>query len=303
MSYEGTELRSDISVDKLYTVHYFEYSKSYTYPGEEHDFWECVYVDRGEIIITAAEEEVRLYRGEIFFHEPNEFHTLRANGIVAPNLVVLSFSSDSPVMQAFRRLHAKVGQRGRELISGILRESETVFSTPLGDPSTTKMEKYEQTPLGAEQLIRSRLEELLILLLRSEPAKLISPLRHHIEGNLFLQLADFMQKNLGSPISLADLAHYAGVSESTVKMTFRAQAGMGANAYLIQMKINTAKTYIREGNYNLTQIADLLGYDSIHYFSRQFHKVTGMAPSEYARSVRAIEKKTEKDTDEAETKE
>ncbi|MBO5051831.1 MAG: helix-turn-helix domain-containing protein [Clostridia bacterium] len=291
MGYEGTELMRDIAVDKLYTVHYFEYSKSYAYPGEAHDFWECVYVDRGEIIATAGEREIRLCRGEILFHEPNEWHTLRANGIVAPNLVVLSFSSPSPAMAAFRGLHAKLGQRSRELISGILRESEAVFSTPLGNPGIMKMEKRETSPLGAEQLIRAYLEELLILLLRSEPAAQSSTLRHRIEGDLFLQLADHMQKNLAAPLTLSDLAHYAGVSESTVKAAFRARAGMGAMAYLIRLRIDAAKVYIREGNYSLTQIAELLGYDSIHYFSRQFRSVTGMAPSEYARSVRAIEKK------------
>lgn len=291
MGYEGTELMRDIAVDKLYTVHYFEYSKSYAYPGEAHDFWECVYVDRGEIIATAGEREIRLCRGEILFHEPNEWHTLRANGIVAPNLVVLSFSCPSPAMAAFRGLHAKLGQRSRELISGILRESEAVFSTPLGNPGIMKMEKREASPLGAEQLIRAYLEELLILLLRSEPAAQSSTLRHRIEGDLFLQLADHMQKNLATPLTLSDLAHYAGVSESTVKAAFRARAGMGAMAYLIRLRIDAAKVYIREGNYSLTQIAELLGYDSIHYFSRQFRSVTGMAPSEYARSVRAIEKK------------
>ncbi|MBQ8351610.1 MAG: helix-turn-helix transcriptional regulator [Clostridia bacterium] len=295
MGYEGTDLTQDIAIDKLYTVHYFEYSKSYTYPGEAHDFWECGYVDRGEIIATAGDREIRLARGEILFHEPNEWHTLRANGIVAPNLVVLSFSCPSPAMEAFRSLHAHVGQRARELIAGILRESEAVFSTPLGDPGTTKMEKHELPPIGAEQLIRSYLEELLILLLRSEPAKQISPLRHRIEGDLFLQLTDYMQKNLAFPVSLAELAHYAGVSESTVKAVFRTRAGMGATAYFIRMRIDTAKAYIREGNYNLTQIAELLGYDSIHYFSRQFRTVTGMAPSEYARSVRALEKNEKAD--------
>lgn len=296
MPYVGTDLNATITVDKLYTVHYFEYSKSYAYPGERHDFWECVYVDRGEIIATAGEREIRLARGEILFHAPNEWHTLRANGIVAPNLVVLSFSSSSSAMKHFCTLHAKVGQHTRELISSILRESEAVFLTPLGDPSTTKMEKKTEIPPGAEQLIRLYLEELLILLLRSEAAKQISPLRHRMEGDLYLQLTDYMQKNLAASVSLSDLAHYAGVSESTIKSVFRARTGMGAAAYFIRLRIQAAKTYIREGNYNLTQIADLLGYDSIHYFSRQFHRVTGMAPSEYARSVRAIEK-GEKESD------
>lgn len=289
MGYEGTILKQDITIDKLYTVHYFEYTKNYTFKGETHDFWECVYVDRGEIIATAGENDIRLARGEILFHEPNEWHTLRANGVVAPNLVVLSFSSSSPAMIAFRSLRAKVGQHARELISAIIRESETVFSTPLGNPHTMKLEKKSSYPLGAEQLIRAYIEELLIQLLRNEPTKSASPLRHRIEGDLFLQLTDYMKKNVSFPITLTDLARYAGVSQSTVKASFRARAGMGATAYFIRLRIDKAKTYIREGNYNLTQIADLLGYDSIHYFSRQFRSIVGMAPSEYARSIRAIE--------------
>ena len=31
-----------------------------------------------------------------------------------------------------------------------------------------------------------------------------------------------------------------------------------------------------------------LGYTSIHYFSRQFKKTTGMTPSEYASSIKAM---------------
>jgi YesN/AraC family two-component response regulator len=54
------------------------------------------------------------------------------------------------------------------------------------------------------------------------------------------------------------------------------------------MKIDTAKHMIRDRRMNFTQIAEALGYSSIHYFSRQFKKITGMAPSEYASSVKAI---------------
>ena len=40
--------------------------------------------------------------------------------------------------------------------------------------------------------------------------------------------------------------------------------------------------------YNFTQIADRLGFSSIHYFSRQFKRITGMTPSEYASSIKAL---------------
>ena len=54
------------------------------------------------------------------------------------------------------------------------------------------------------------------------------------------------------------------------------------------MKIECAKTYIREDSYNITQIADMLGYESIHYFSRQFKKITKMSPKEYSNSIKAM---------------
>jgi len=54
------------------------------------------------------------------------------------------------------------------------------------------------------------------------------------------------------------------------------------------MKIEAAKELIRTGQMNFTQISEKLGYTSIHYFSRQFKKVTGMTPSEYASSIKAM---------------
>ena len=54
------------------------------------------------------------------------------------------------------------------------------------------------------------------------------------------------------------------------------------------MKVNAAKQLIRTNKMNFTQISEQLGYTSIHYFSRQFKKVTGMTPSEYASSIKAM---------------
>lgn len=289
MSYIATGLSKQIAVDRLFTVHYFEYTKDYRFAGEAHDFWECVYVDRGEVVVTAGEEELCLTRGEILFHQPNEWHTLRANGAVAPNLVVLSFSSPSPAMQAFSGFRVSINNRAKALIAAIVRESESVFRTPLGDPTTKKMEKREVVPLGAEQLIGAYIEELLILLLRAEGERQKTPMRHRAEGDLCDLLVAYMQKNLDKNLTLADLTRYAGVSESTVKAAFRARMGRGAMTCFIEMKMAAAKTHIREGHYNLTQIADQLGYDSIHYFSRRFRLLYGMSPSEYARSIKAIE--------------
>ena len=74
IQYKKNRIKNYISVSSVVTIHYFEFTKDYIYNGESHDFWEMVYVDKGEIIATAAEEDIILRQGEALFHKPMEFH-------------------------------------------------------------------------------------------------------------------------------------------------------------------------------------------------------------------------------------
>ena len=57
MGYQALELEKVLSIDRIYSVHYFEYGPDYAFTGESHDFWEFVYADKGEVYVTAGEEE------------------------------------------------------------------------------------------------------------------------------------------------------------------------------------------------------------------------------------------------------
>jgi AraC-like DNA-binding protein len=61
----------------------------------------------------------------------------------------------------------------------------------------------------------------------------------------------------------------------------------GIIQYFRWMKIERAKELIREENYNFSEIAERLGFSSVHYFSHVFKKITDMTPSEYAVSVKS----------------
>ena len=84
MPFSPTLLRRPVRVDRVVTVHYFEYSSSYYFEGERHDFWEFLYVDKGEVYVLAEGRETLLGRGSLIFHPPGEFHALRATGGSAP---------------------------------------------------------------------------------------------------------------------------------------------------------------------------------------------------------------------------
>ena len=96
-----------------------------------------------------------------------------------------------------------------------------------------------------------------------------------------------MENNIGKKLKFSDVAEFVGLSQSSLKKLFTMRMGQGAMSYFAEMKINRAKLLISEGKYNITQISLILGYDSIHEFSRRFKKLTGISPTEYARSVKA----------------
>ncbi|MEG0167637.1 MAG: AraC family transcriptional regulator [Ruthenibacterium sp.] len=297
MGYEAVQLTCPFAVDALITVHYFEYSSNYYFEGETHDFWEFLYVDKGEIDVRAADKEYHLQKGQIIFHAPDEFHSLRANGVVAPNLVVASFACHSAAMQFFTGKVLNAGDAERALLACIVEEAESAFTTPLDDPTTLQLERSATASFGAEQMIRNSIEQLLICFVRrdADDAARVRPtsLIHERSQQEFIErVSAYLEENIAKRLTLSDICRDNLVGRSYLQKIFREKTGGGAMEYFGTLKVEGAKRMIREGSHNFTEIASLLGYNSIHYFSRHFKKVTGMTPSEYASSVKVLSSKT-----------
>lgn len=295
MAYTAIQLRRPIRIERIITVHYFEYGPDYTFVGESHDFWELVYVDKGEIIAQAGEAEHLLQKGQMLFHEPGEFHTLKAAGGRAPNVVVVTFECEGAAMDFFRGRLLSAGDTERALMARIVEQAAEAFATPLDDPLSQTMERRTDQPFGAEQLIALALESLLLELIRKggapAAARPSSLLRENSRNDLLERVCRYLEENLEKRLTLSDICRDNLVGRSYLQKVFREKTGGGAMEYFGRLKVRRAKELIREGQHNFTEIAALLGYNSIHYFSRHFKKVTGMTPSEYASSVKVLSRK------------
>ncbi len=287
-TYEGVVLSEVIKVDELFTVHYFEYSKDYSFVGERHDFWEFVYVDKGEIIATADDEDFLLDHGKVIFHKPNQWHTLRANGSIAPNIVIVSFSCKSEAMDFFKDKIMAVGQAQKSLISKIIVEFANSFTTPLSDTYACNLTRTDEQPAGSEQLLKLYLTELLILFMRDNDVGQYSLPKSNSINSTLEYILSYMNSQIGQKLTLDDLCVYTGMSKAALSSLFSNHLGRGPIEHFIYLKTELAKKHLREDNYNITQIAYMLGYSTVHYFSRQFKKLTGMSPSQYSNSVKAI---------------
>lgn len=291
MNYESTLLAQDIVVERLITVHYFEYTSKFYFPGESHDFWEFLYVDKGEVTVNTDDSCHILKSGDIIFHKPLEFHNVVANGIIAPNLVVIAFECGSPAMAYFENKVLRVSDSEKNLLASIISEALDAFSSPLNDPNLTKLERKNESIFGAEQMIKINLERMLIQFYRKGATdwaniKTTSSIKEQTDLDTINKVIMYLEANISKNVTMKDICRENQIGYSLLQKLFHQRKGTGVIEYYRKMKIDLAKQYIRENSYNFTEIAEILGYSSIHYFSRNFKKVTGMTPSEYATSVK-----------------
>ena len=283
MDYRKALLRSPVRIDGVYSVHYFEYAKDFAYSGEIHDFWELVYADRQSMYITAGSEEILLPIGHLYLHRPNEFHNIRCDGIRAASSVILSFDCDCPELLGVAGRVICAPPQVRQLLGDIIREAGQAFSTPLGLAYTREMLRSGTGPFGCEQLVRVYLEQLLILLIRDNPRP--TP-RKPEKNTLLIQVSEYLERHVTEPLRFPDIREHFGVSASVLKKVFREHMDCGVMEYFSRLKVDAAKSRIRQGERNFSRIADELGFNTPQYFSTVFRRVSGMTPTEYSHSVR-----------------
>lgn len=301
LNYAMTPMENVIEINRIVTIHYYEYKKNFSFGGEAHDFWEFICVDRGDVNITAGNRKLTLHKDEIAFHEPMEFHDVCTSPHSAPNLIVISFDCHSPAMDFFRKKVLKIDQEERVLLSSVLREARGCFASRLDDPYLDHLEFRSSQEKGSQQMLLLSLIAFLIHLMRRasrEERKKYAPLPSkstsiNSADVQFQQICSYLAGHLDESMSLRRICRDNLIGRSQVLSLFRRKTGSGVIRFFNQMKIDHAKTLIRQSDAQFSQIARMLGYSSVGYFSRQFRKFTGMSPSEYAESIQALSEQKE----------
>ena len=286
-TYVKTQLQNVINVSKIVTVHYYEFDKNFVFNGESHNFWEIVYIDKGQVQVRRNEESLILSQGEIVFHRPNEFHSIKALNS-SPNFFVVSFVCSSPLMVYLEKYHTVLNKTLLGFISSIIKEAEKTYVIPKNDPTLKKLIKKETAPIGGEQLIKTYLEQFLIFLIRiivkkDEPN--VFPTKESMETHLVSSAKRLLEEKAEEPFRVNDLCIALGYSKSYLSKLFHEQTGETIANFSIKQKINRAKQLIREGNLNFAQISEKLSFDNPQYFARVFKRVTGMTPTEFKSSL------------------
>ncbi len=134
-----------------------------------------------------------------------------------------------------------------------------------------------------EELLTNYMLQLLIMIHR---AILNRPLgRNQIMMNEMDMAVRYFHENYSQAICIEDYAASQHMSVSWFIRNFKEYTNVTPAQYLQSLRVSNAKTLLESTNYNITEIALIVGYDNPLYFSRIFRKQYGMSPSEFRKHL------------------
>ncbi len=126
---------------------------------------------------------------------------------------------------------------------------------------------------------RSRIMEILHLLI-------IDSLEHKTSHLRMVEmLIGLMDSNEQKFYSIEELSREIGISPSYLCLIFKKTTGVTTIQYQNRIKIGKACDLLKSGEYNITGVAERLGFKDIYYFSRLFKKIMGITPSALLKKI------------------
>ena len=87
--------------------------------------------------------------------------------------------------------------------------------------------------------------------------------------------------SLDNPPSLAGLAKEIGMNEYNLKIGFKSVYGLPPFKYLQEYRLNYSKKLLRQGQWQVAEIADKIGYKTSSHFIEAFRKKFGNTPKKF----------------------
>jgi AraC family transcriptional regulator, exoenzyme S synthesis regulatory protein ExsA len=138
--------------------------------------------------------------------------------------------------------------------------------------------------IADENLIVTKLKELLLLLSKSEKASSINEFVNSLFVPHEYKFHEIIQKNLYSNLSLPEFAHLCNSSLATFKRKFSELYSQSPAKYILQKKLEKAIQLLQHKSKPISEIAYESGFETISNFDKAFKKQFGKSPSDYRMS-------------------
>lgn len=150
------------------------------------------------------------------------------------------------------------------------------------------LREMEQKNTGYEDVCQAYMEILIIRLMRNTSLAVPSE-PQLISGNLqCAAVRRYIDLHFKEPLSLDQLAEETHMNKYYLSHAFKKEYGISPINYMITRRLEESKYLLAETDLSMSQIAQLLGFSSLSYFSQVFRRTQSATPMEFRQSVKNL---------------
>ena len=247
-------------------------------------------IQRNSILIIEDNEELRAFTKECFH---TEYHVLKAaNGTEGleiareklPDIIIcdimmpelngldLSRTLKSDALTCHIPIILLTARGASQQISEGL---ETGADDYLVKPFDLKILQLKiQNLIQGREILKQKYRNALAL----EPDEIIPD---DVDNEFIRKLKELVMEKLSdSQFGVNDMAFHVGVSVSVLYRKVRAITGMTVNELMKTIRMKRAKQLLESGNYQVNEVAIIVGFEDRKYFSKEFRKIYGKTPND-----------------------
>jgi len=144
-----------------------------------------------------------------------------------------------------------------------------------------ELKKYNEQPITTAVL---KCQLLFLTLLDT----IIDGVRQYDEkenNHSIEEILHFIHEHYQEQLSVTHIANLFQIERRHLAYLFKRYTGMSPLNYLTEYRIRRSKELLRQADYSITKVAELVGFEDNLYFSRIFKKRTGCSPSAYREKI------------------
>lgn len=269
--YVYNKIQPTINMPKIIACYYSIKSPNYKFKGESHNVYELTFVDNGTLDTTVEEKKYKLEAYDLIIYGKNKFHTQQVSVDSSCSYLTIMFEMNCDEVDTICN---RVFSCRKELYRVLKNFSQNISS---------------DIPYS-KNLVLNNLHEILIRLLQYdylniEESKLPKESYQHFQNQLLENILSYIDNMICEPITVEDICNKFAMSRSSLQTLFKNNLNATPKKYISDLKLAKSKLLIKENKYTVSEIAFMLGFSSIHYFSRAFTQHFEISPSEYAQKV------------------
>ncbi|WP_168122144.1 AraC family transcriptional regulator [Paenibacillus sp. HB172176] len=246
----------------------------------KHSFFEICYVNGGSGVYEEGGRRYSLYEGALFCSHPSVLHQIKE-----VEKLELFFVAFEAVQEQERSVEARAYEQA--LLNG------SVWLDNLSELPVAQLWKSLMLPEEPGKAVPLSLLPQLAHALLTSFATLLGPAENVREPEISSNAAVivhraklYIRDNLSQPLTIPQLAKALNVSERQLSRILGSSIHESFSVLLRLERIRFAEAMLAKSEMPIKEIAERAGFSSVHYFTRVFAKMKGIAPAAYREAIK-----------------